>query len=200
MGRRKKKIDINGNATSSLTYNGFVTIEKMRGNKTVSKTTIHNTGCLPLFRFFAECLTLYTDTNGNLTGLFNSKPQYLNAFYQATSEQETQLQLSGHERIKSYIKQSNMSSSYSVSTTSLSDQKNAWYQVDLKFLLQDNNFLYLDPRTQSNNINILALYSGNNVSSLDNPHAYITIPEVRNYLKYEAGVNYLITWSIRISN
>jgi len=200
MARRKKNIEKSGQAGSSLTYTGVVTIEKMRGDKSVQKTVIHNTGCLPLFRFFAECLTLYTDTNGNLTGLFNNKPQYLNAFYQATSEQETQLQLSGHQRIKSYIKQSNMTSSYSVSTTSLSDQKNAWYQVDLKFLLQDNNFLYPDPRIQSNNINIIALYSGNNVNNLDNPHAYISIPEVRNYLKYEAGVNYLITWSLRISN
>ena len=194
-----KKKSVNTKGTSGVKYTGKVTIEKVYNNKVVKKNTIHNVGCLPLFQFLIKCLSLYTGSNAEQTGLFNSKPQYLNAFYQDPAEQVQALQFDGNTRLKSYVKQSSITTKSSPQST-LNDQKNAWSQIDIKFLIQDNNFLYTDSTDVSHQINILAIYSGDTINNENNPHAFIIIEDLAKYLKYESGVNYIITWSLKISN
>lgn len=188
----RKKKEVTAQATAPLKYTGEVTIEKIRANKVIKTTKVKNTGCFPLFKFFASCIALYDDKNADSAGLFNSKPQYLNAYYVADWNNLT---LSSHEVLKSYIKLS----SISVTDNNAGDlSPDSSCSVNLKFLIQDNNFSYRDTEPQ-HKINCLALYSGFNVSNPDKPMAYIQVP-LSNDLKYDPGVNYLITWSIKVSN
>ena len=196
---KKKKVE-NAESESKLTYTGQVTIEKVRANKVVKKTVIKNTGCLPLFNFLAECLTLATPENAQAIGLFNDKPQYLNCFYKSSENIISSGVDFGKQQVKSYMKQSGVSISSSADITKAPNQQgDAFYAVNIKFLLQDNNFAVFNTE-ESSKINILALYGARNVGTQDLPHAYIIIPNASNYLTYQEGVNYIITWTLKLSN
>lgn len=203
MPRLKKKEERSAKASLSVGYTGEVTIEKVRGNKVVKKSTIKNTGCIPLFKFFADCLTLYNDSNAERVGLFNNKPQYLNCFYDTTADLSQLTLSSTNQAVRSYMKQASVSVDTNASSMStLADQVNAEYSVSIRFLIQDNNFKNLNT---SGKINILALYSGNNVQTPETPMAFIIIPPAGtsgddDYIKYVSGTNYIITWTIKIKN
>ena len=195
----KKKSTANKNAVSSIRYEGQVTVEKVRGNKVVHKSVIKNTGCAPLFRFLATCLVSTTES-AKSTGLFNSQPQYLDCFFQSPSSQENGIDFgdSASHKVKSYMKQIGMSVEQFNVPANLDGQANTGYKVNIKFLLQDNNFTSSEAK-----INILALYDSNSVGHYSNPaipHAYIIIGNPNDYLDYVEGVNYIITWSLTISN
>lgn len=197
---RKKKVE-NKTAENTVTYTGNVTIEKVRANKVVKKTVIKNTGCLPLFKFIANCLTIATAENADEIGLFNNKPQYLNCFYKQASSIETSGVDFDTQQVKSYMKQTGVSiTSTEATTRTPSDQKNAHYDINIKFLLQDNNFKKADGSQEAYKINILALYGSSNIGTDELPHAYIIIPRAEDYLKYVEGVNYIITWTLKIAN
>ena len=100
---RKKKIK-EQSTEASVKYTGQVTIEKIRANKVVGRKVIKNTGCMPLFKFFADCLTLATDENAEQVGLFNSKPQYLNCFYKDSTD-ALSFETFGQSQVRSYMKQ-----------------------------------------------------------------------------------------------
>ena len=196
---RKKKIK-EQSTEASVKYTGQVTIEKIRANKVVGRKVIKNTGCMPLFKFFADCLTLATAENAEQVGLFNSKPQYLNCFYKDSTD-ALSFETFGQSQVRSYMKQTGVVVTSTDSLTTPAQQSEAYYSVNIKFLLQDNNF-----RVQNSNptskINVLALYGSNNVGRPDQmlPHAYIVIENSSDYLEYIEGVNYLITWTLKIAN
>lgn len=201
MAKIKKKEVKEKTADSGIRYEGRLTIEKVRGDKVVKKTTIKNTGCEPLFRFLANCL-VSTLESAKSTGLFNSQPQYLDCFYQDPAEASEEIafgDLASH-RVKSYMKQIDASVKELTTSSTLSGQTKAGYSVNIKFLLQDNNFAKQDSQFP---INIVALYDSKSVGNYTNPsmpHAYIYINDPDDFLRYVDGVNYILTWSLVISN
>ena len=195
----KKKVNKQKSTNSTLSYTGQVTIERVRSNTVVGKKVIKNSGCIPLFEFLANCLTIATVNNAENIQLFNNKPQYLNCFY--CEDPVDNLEFT-NQNIRGFIKQFNVSVVSNKSTcTNPSQQPDAYFQVDIKFLLQDNNF-----KTYNNNvtskINVLTLGGSANIGKEDSqlPHAYIIIPQVEDYLSYQEGVNYIITWSLKLAN
>lgn len=197
---KKKKVN-NTSAESTLKYTGQVTIERVRANKVVSKKVIKNTGCLPLFKFFANCLTIATPENAAAVGLFNSKPQFLNCFYKSQADIAATGIDFDTQQVKSYMKQTGVYVESSEGQTTTPDsQENAYWMVNIRFLLQDNNFKKFDNVLESSKINILALYGADNLGTQKLPHAFIVIPKLQDYLQYEEGVNFIITWSLKLSN
>ena len=47
---------INTEINQGFGYSGIVTLRLTKDNKILEQATIHNTGRIPLFRFFASCL------------------------------------------------------------------------------------------------------------------------------------------------
>ena len=47
---------INTEVSQGLGYSGIVTLKLAQDNKIIKQATIHNTGRIPLFSFFANCL------------------------------------------------------------------------------------------------------------------------------------------------
>ena len=190
----KTKQRVHRETNTSLGYRGEVLIQKVRSGKVLSTTKVKNTGCLALFEFLGNCLTLYSAENAERMGLFNSKPQYLNGF-DITDNPSVPLSFDeSNKAFRSYIKQSGISAgaSHTPSPDDLRDEENSAYEVNIKFLLQDNNFI-----SSNTKVTYLALYSGGNVNMLNKPHAYI---KLKNSLDFQAGTNYIITWKLILSN
>lgn len=199
MPRKKKSSSAEGKellgvAGHGVSYTGKVTIQKVRGKRVVSQSTIRNSGCLPLFNFFADCIMAYGDDNADgAAGLLNSKPQYLDGFYVAEPESPSGFTLGrANASLKSYVRQRSMTKASS-QEEGVTDSGTAFAEVSIQFLILDSNI--------KDTVNVIGLYGANNVGEDDVlPHAYIVIKNPSDYITYEAGTNYIITWVLRISN
>lgn len=201
MARKKKTENKAATINSSVNYAGQVSIEKVRANKVVKKTVIKNAGCIPLFKFLANCLTIATSDNAERIGLFNSKPQYLNCFYVADPAKSVTFD---DQRVKSYMKQIGVSiKSNETAAADISKQDNAYVTVEIRFLLQASNF---KPESVNRPINVLALCGSSNVNKLNSgelPHAYIVITNPKDYItrkEDDDDVNYILTWTLKLAN
>ena len=168
--------------SSSIVYSGNVTINLVKGNKTIRTFKKHNTGYTPLFDFLTRCLAGLSTTS-------NDCPKYIRCFH------------SGGGVLSPSSLGTNVIRGEGCLAYSTVDQDSTTQQaVTYKFVIPSS---MIDTTSLENNkIDAIAIYSTTNMHNQSNPSAYISIPTSKQIGSDDLGngVNVIVIWEMTFNN
>lgn len=168
--------------SSSIIYSGNVTINLVKGNKTIRTFKKHNTGYTPLFDFLTRCLAGLSTTS-------NDCPKYIRCFHSGGGV------LSPGNLGVNVIRGEGCLAYSTVDQDSTTQQA-----VTYKFVIPSS---MLDITVLGNNkIDAIAIYSTSNMHSQSNPSAYISIPTSKQIGSNDLGngVSVIVLWEMTFNN
>lgn len=189
MAKKKKKEPekvVTFSTGGEFSYRGNVTVQYERGGKAFKSHSLHNEGCLPLFRFIGSCLIESFNVN--------MAPYGVRLFYYAnlddtTSEATIFNDTSGaEEKTTTIIPKTDVV----LETVNKSDDKHV--TAAISFLIPFSTL----PKDSTSNV--LAIYSRENSNSPNNPSAFLRIVNERDQITGDGKSNIRITWNMTISN
>ena len=174
--KKAKKKNTQTNSDVDIKYSGEVTIQIVHGDKVVKTIRQHNSGTFRLFQYLAKCLV------GVYEPLY--APKYLRLFHGDDANDLSNATL---------LTDAVVISSTSFDTTSENGK------AQLTFTVPGNIF-----RVQNSTPNILALYSQNDVSTLDANDKYTLVLATTSVSglggAFDDDTNLIIVWEMTIGN
>lgn len=161
------------NKNMGINYSGEVKISVVKDGKEISSSTIHNTGCIDLFKFLTNCLI------GDFRPV--STPQYLMIHHLASGD-PTPLSL-GDNLLNYYIFKANQQQ--------VNNESNNNSKARFRFLIPGSSFVSTEDG------NVISLRNANNELLA---YLKLTGNALIKPSQISSDTNIIIVWDLKISN